>query len=83
MEKYEHVYSSLDDTVRLAIWSFFFFFFLGGWWMCCPAASQVKFKMHPSVILAGGCHEYSASFYPQVMLLWCHSDTEQTVISNV
>lgn len=62
---------------------FFFFFFLGGWWICCPAASQVKFKMHPSVILAGGCHEYSASFYPQVMLLWCHSDTEQTVISNV
>lgn len=61
----------------------FFVFFLGGWWMCCPAASQVKFKMHPSVILAGGCHEYSASFYPQVMLLWCHSDTEQTVISNV
>lgn len=51
--------------------------------MCCPAASQVKFKMHPSVILAGGCHEYSAYFYPQVMLLWCHSDTEQTVISNV
>lgn len=61
----------------------FFFFLLGGWWLCCPAASQVRFKMHPFVILAGGCHEYSACFYPQVMLLWCHSDTEQTVISNV
>lgn len=51
--------------------------------MCRPAVGQAKFKTRPTAISAGGCHECSASLYPQVMLLWCHLDTEKTVIYNI